>query len=475
MDGTAWSRRCISAGGYAAYVASDPEDRIIPSWSQSPRASARLVAGPIRSFMAWEAAGGAALLLATIVALVWANVDTAGYEAFWATPITLGVDGNLLDTDLAKVVNDGLMTLFFLLIGLEVKRELAVGELSTPKAAAVPFAAALGGMLLPAGIYLAFNAGGVAQDGWGIPMATDVAFALAVLAALRSRVPPSLWAFLLGVAVIDDIGAIIVIAVAYSSGITAGWLAAAIGTLVVFWVLTRLHVQARVPYVALGILAWAFTAASGVHATIAGVAVGLLTPAVPLQRPAAVSAEAHRVADETSDDPASPDAESGSWMHLAELSRQAVSPLTRAVHALHPWTSFIILPIFALANAGIVFGAGALSAEGAMGAALGVGLGLLVGKAVGIPLGTWLVVRAGLGRLPRGARWPQVIGIGLVAGIGFTVSLFITDLAFDDPALADAARIGVLAGSVIAAIAGALVLVASARRGNRVDGETTGT
>lgn len=453
-------------------MAADPEDRIIPSWSRSPRASARLVAGPIRSFMAWEAAGGAALLLATIVALVWANVDTSGYEAFWATPITLGVDGSILDTDLAKVVNDGLMTLFFLLIGLEVKRELAVGELSTPKAAAVPFAAALGGMLLPAGIYLAFTAGGVAQDGWGIPMATDVAFALAVLAALRSRVPASLWAFLLGVAVIDDIGAIIVIAVAYSSGIAVGWLAAAIATLLAFWVLTRLHVQARVPYIALGILAWAFTAASGVHATIAGVAVGLLTPAVPLQRPAAVSAEAHRVADETSDDPEGPDAESEAWMHLAELSRQAVSPLTRAVHALHPWTSFIILPIFALANAGIVFGAGALSAEGAAGAALGVGVGLLVGKAVGIPLGTWLVVRAGLGKRPRGASWSQVVGIGLVAGIGFTVSLFITDLAFDDPALADAARIGVLAGSVLAAIAGTVFLLAAARRGNRGSGET---
>jgi NhaA family Na+:H+ antiporter len=414
--------------------------------------------------MAWEAAGGAALLLATVVALVWANVDTAGYEAFWKTPITLGVDGNILDTYLAAVVNDGLMALFFLLIGLEVKRELAVGELSTPKAAAVPFAAALGGMLLPAAIYLAFNLGGPAQDGWGIPMATDVAFALAVLAALRSRVPPSLWAFLLGVAVIDDIGAIIVIAVAYSSGVSGAWLAAAVVALAAFWLLTRLHVQARVPYIALGVLAWAFTAASGVHATIAGVAVGLLMPAVPLQRPAAVSAEAHRVADETSDNPASPDSESESWMHLAELSRQAVSPLTRTVHALHPWSSFVILPIFALANAGIVFGAGALSADGALSAALGVAVGLLVGKAIGIPLGAWIVVRMGLGTIPRGARWVQMVGIGLVAGIGFTVSLFITDLAFDDPSVADAARIGVLAGSVVAAIAGALLLWTSGRR-----------
>lgn len=445
-------------------MAPDPDQRIVPTWARSPRRSARIVAGPIRSFMAWEAAGGVALLLATIVALVWANVDTSGYEAFWNTPITLGVDGNILDTYLAAVVNDGLMALFFLLIGLEVKRELAVGELSTPKAAAVPFAAALGGMLLPAAIYLAFTAGGPAQDGWGIPMATDVAFALAVLAALRSRVPPSLWAFLLGVAVIDDIGAIIVIAVAYSSGVSGAWLAAAVVALAAFWVLTRLHVQSAIPYIALGVLAWAFTAASGVHATIAGVAVGLLMPAVPLQRPAAVSAEAHRVADETSDDPATPDAESESWMHLADLSRQAVSPLTRTVHALHPWSSFIILPIFALANAGIVFGAGALSADGALGAALGVSVGLLVGKAIGIPLGAWIVVRMGLGTIPRGARWGQMVGIGLIAGIGFTVSLFITKLAFTDPSLADAARIGVLAGSVVAAIAGALVLWSSGRR-----------
>ncbi len=414
--------------------------------------------------MAWEAAGGVALLLATIVAIAWANIDTAGYEAFWKTPITLGVDGNILDTYLAAVVNDGLMALFFLLIGLEVKRELAIGELSTPKAAAVPFAAALGGMLLPAGIYLAFNLGGPAESGWGIPMATDVAFALAVLAALRSRVPSSLWAFLLGVAVIDDIGAIIVIAVAYSSGVSGAWLAAAVAALVAFWVLTRLHVQAKIPYIALGLLAWAFTAASGVHATIAGVAVGLLMPAVPLQRPAAVSAEARRVADETSDDPASPDAESESWLHLSEISRQAVSPLSRTVHALHPWSSFVILPIFALANAGIVFGAGALAADGALDAALGIALGLIVGKAIGIPLGAWLVVRAGLGTIPRGARWGQMVGIGLIAGIGFTVSLFITDLAFTDPSIADAARIGVLAGSIVAAAAGALLLWTGGRR-----------
>jgi NhaA family Na+:H+ antiporter len=414
--------------------------------------------------MAWEAAGGVALLLATVVALVWANVDTSSYESFWATAITIGWGDYTLNTYLSAAVNDGLMTLFFLLIGLEVKRELAVGELSDRRAAAVPFAAALGGMVLPAAIFLAFAAGTPAQDGWGIPMATDVAFALAVLAALKSRVPASLWAFLLGVAVIDDIGAIIVIAVAYSGGIEALWLGMAIVVLVLMWVLTRMHVHAGIPYIALGILAWAFTAASGVHATIAGVAIGLLMPAVPLQRPAAVSAAAHRLADGTSDDPGTPDADSHAWLRLGELSKEAVSPLTRTVHALHPWSSFVILPIFALANAGIVFGRDAFSAEGSLAAALGITLGLLVGKAVGIPLGAWLAVRSGLGRMPRDTRWVQITGIGLVAGIGFTVSLFITDLAFTDPAIQTAARIGVLGGSVLAAISGALLLFASGRR-----------
>jgi NhaA family Na+:H+ antiporter len=457
--------QCVSVSArYDPYVANDPEDRLTPTWSRSPRRSARIIASPIRSFMAWEAAGGVALLLATVVALVWANVDTGSYESFWATSITIGWGDATLNTYLAAAVNDGLMTLFFLLIGLEVKRELAVGELSDRRAAAVPFAAALGGMVLPALIFLAFAAGTPAQDGWGIPMATDVAFALAVLATLKSRVPASLWAFLLGVAVIDDIGAIIVIAVAYSGGIEAMWLGAAVGMLLLMWVLTRMHVQARIPYIAVGILAWAFTAASGVHATIAGVAIGLLTPAVALQRPAAVSAEAHRVANETSDDPASPDADSDAWHHLGELSRQAVSPLTRTVHALHPWSSFVILPIFALANAGIVFGTDAFAAEGSLAAGLGIALGLIVGKAVGIPLGAWLAVRSGLGRMPRNARWVQVIGVGLIAGIGFTVSLFITDLAFTDPAIQTAARIGVLGGSIVAALGGALLLFASGRR-----------
>lgn len=369
--------------------------------------------------MRWEAAGGAALLAAAVVALIWANVAPDAYASFWATEVA--------GHSLLSVVNDGLMTIFFLLIGLEVKRELAIGELADRRAAIVPFAAALGGMLLPAGIFLLIAGSTPAANGWGIPMATDVAFALAVLASLRSRVPASLWAFLLGVAVIDDIGAIIVIAVAYSDGISGAWLAGAVAALIAFWLLIRLGVRWVPLYVALGIAAWAFTAMSGVHATIAGVAIGLLIPATMAGR--------------------SPDR----------------APLARTVHVLHPWSSFLVLPIFALANAGIVFAADEFGTEGALAASLGVAIGLLVGKAIGIPMGAWLAIRAGLGRMPTAATWTQMAGIGLVAGIGFTVSLFITDLAFDDAALQDAARIGVLAGSVVAAIAGGAVLWAAGR------------
>ena len=448
-------------------VEKDPDDRIIAPWSRSSRTSARVIAWPIQSFMRWQAAGGVALLAATIVALIWANTAGDSYTSFWSTSFTLGMGDHVLTTNLVTVVNDGLMVVFFLLIGLEIKRELAIGELSDRKAAALPIAAAIGGMVLPALIYLAFNAGTPNQDGWGIPMATDVAFALAVLAVLRSRVPQSIWAFLLGVAVIDDIGAIIVIAVVYSSGVSLAWLAAAVGALVLMRVLIQMKVRALPPYVVLGVLAWAFTAASGVHATIAGVAIGLLMPARPRQQPAAVSRAAREVADETSDNPSPPDADDHAWMELAHLSREAVSPASRLIHALEPWSSFVVLPIFALANAGIMLNASVFDAPYATRAALGVAVALLVGKAIGLPLGAFAALKSGLGRMPDGARWSQMMGVGVLGGIGFTVSLFITDLAFGDPFMSEATKAGVLAASVVAAIVGAFVLARAARASDR--------
>ena len=384
--------------------------------------------------MRWQAAGGVALLVATVVALIWANTAGDSYTSFWSTSFTLGLGDHVLTTNLLAVVNDALMFLFFLLIGLEIKRELAIGELSDRRAAALPLAAALGGMILPAGIYLAINAGTPVEAGWGIPMATDVAFALAVLSVLRSRVPQAIWAFLLGVAVIDDIGAIIVIAIAYSGGISLAWLAAAAGALVMMRVLISAHVRALPPYLILALLAWAFTAASGVHATIAGVAIGLLMPARAMQRPAAVSRAAREV-----------------------------SPASRLIHALQPWSSFVVLPLFALANAGIVLTAATFEAPFAARAAVGVGLALVVGKAIGIPLGAFIALRTGLGRMPEGARWSQMMGVGLLGGIGFTVSMFVTDLAFTDPSMSEAVKAGVLGASVVAALLGAFVLARAGR------------
>lgn len=413
--------------------------------------------------MRWQAAGGVALLVATVVALIWANTAGDSYTSFWSTSFTLGLGDHVLTTNLLAVVNDALMFLFFLLIGLEIKRELAIGELSDRRAAALPLAAALGGMIIPAGIYLAINAGTPVESGWGIPMATDVAFALAVLSVLRSRVPQAIWAFLLGVAVIDDIGAIIVIAIAYSGGISLAWLAAAAGALVMMRVLISAHVRALPPYLILALLAWAFTAASGVHATIAGVAIGLLMPARAMQRPAAVSRAAREVADQTSDDPSPPDADDKAWTELAHLSRGAVSPASRLIHALQPWSSFVVLPLFALANAGIVLSASTFEAPFSVRAAVGVGLALVVGKAIGIPLGAFIALRTGLGRMPEGACWSQMMGVGLLGGIGFTVSMFVTDLAFNDPSMSEAVKAGVLGASVVAALLGAFVLARAGR------------
>ena len=433
-------------------------------WSRTERAVPRLVLRPVQEFLHLEAAGGLVLLVATIAALVWANVDSGSYQDLWTTEITLRIGGFSEIEDLQHVVNDGLMAIFFLVVGLEVKRELAVGELSTREAALLPLFAAVGGMVVPAAIFLGVMGGEPGSRGWGIPMATDVAFALGALAALGSRVPSSLVAFLLGVAVIDDIGAILVVAVYYTDAITLAWLGAAIAGLALIVALQRIGVRYVGVYVIVGLGVWFATFESGVHATIAGVALGLLTPVRPFQDPAAVSAEAIRIAEATDDHPDDPDGDAGLWRRLAWLSREAVSPLTRVEHGLHQWSSFVVLPIFALANAGIVLDADALDAATSTPLALAVALGLLVGKTIGLTAGVALAVRLGLSHLPDGVRWAHVVGIGALAGIGFTVSLFITGLAFSDPELVDASKIGVLGGSTLAALAGIALLLLAGRR-----------
>jgi NhaA family Na+:H+ antiporter len=420
------------------------------------------VVRPVQQFLHLEVAGGVVLAVATVVALVWANVDEASYSRVWSTDVDVTVGSWSLVKDLRYVVNDGLMALFFFVIGLEIKRELAVGELADRRAALLPVFAAAGGMVVPALLFLAL-VDAEARGGWGIPVATDIAFALAALAALGRRVPPALAVFLLAVAVIDDIGAITIIAVFYSDAIAVEWLAVAGVGLTAVAALWRIHVRYLGAYVALGLVVWFATLESGVHATIAGVALGLLTPARPFQPPAAVSASAYEVADATSDEPDDPDADAHEWRRLAWLSREAISPLARIEHALHPWTSYVVLPLFALANAGIALDRDAIDAAVDAPVTLAVVVGLVVGKTAGLLLGTVLATRLGLAQLPAGVGWRHVTGVGALAGIGFTVSLFIASLAYDDPALQAAAKVGILVGSAIAFALGMAVLLAAGR------------
>ena len=442
----------------------DRIDSLRPPWSGSSRRVARRVAQPLQSFLAAEASSGILLLAAAALAVAWANSPwSEAYDALWHTVLTIGVADWSLSEDLRHWVNDGLMSLFFLVVGLEIKRELLTGELRDPRRAALPVIAAVGGMVVPALLYVVVNLGSEDVRGWGVPMATDIAFALGVLTLAARSAPASLKPFLLTLAIVDDIGAIVVIALFYSSGISGGPLLVAAALFAITVILQRLDVRATLVYVALGIGVWLAFVASGVHPTIAGVILGLLTPSVPFQRPRAVSAEAVRTAAQTDDDPEPPDADAPQWLRLAWLSREAVSPLARAEDALHPWTSYVVIPLFAFANAGVALSADALVDAASSRVTLGIVLGLVVGKVVGIVGASALAVRARAGRLPEGASWRHLIGTAAVAGIGFTVSLFITDLAFADAGASAEAKIGIFAASVVAGVVGFLVLRSAPR------------
>jgi Na+:H+ antiporter, NhaA family len=442
-----------------------PEEKLRVPWSGSARPVPRLVLQPLQTFLRTEEAGGILLLAAATIALIWANSPwRSSYDALWHTQLTIGLGAWSLAEDLQHWVNDALMALFFLVVGLEIKRELTTGELRQPRAAALPAIAALGGMVVPALLYLAINPSGEPGRGWGIPMATDIAFALGVLAIVGRGLPTALKSFLLALAIVDDIGAILVIAIFYSGSISPGPLLTAAGLLALILVLQRLHVRWTAVYVLVGVSVWLATLQSGIHATIAGVALGLATPAVAFQRPKAVSLEAHRIADDTVDNPVPPDADAHQWLHLAGLTREAVSPLARLEHLLHPWTSYVVIPVFALANAGVSISRSSLGNALTSGITLGVVAGLVVGKTVGVTVFTWLATRTGITRLPEGVGWGQLVGVAALAGIGFTVSLFITSLAFQTQAIQDAAKVGILIASLLAGLLGALLLARFRRR-----------
>jgi NhaA family Na+:H+ antiporter len=433
-----------------------------PSPFPSNRSGAWAVVEPFQRFLHTESSGGIVLLVAAVVALVWANSAwSASYETLWTTRAGVEIGSFALHEDLRHWVNDLAMALFFFVVGLEIKREIVHGDLREPRAALLPVACALGGMVVPAALFFALNAGGAGAGGWGIPMATDIAFSLGVLALLGRRAPAPLKAFLLALAIVDDIGAILVIAVFYSGGVAFNWLAGALVALGVVAVLKRLRVRSLIPYVALAAIVWVMTFESGVHATLAGVALGLMAPAIPLERPAAVRrAAADALANPELFDPVDEEWDQEAFLELSRRSREAVSPQARMERALHPWSAMVVLPLFALANSGVPL-SGAPTGDAAR-VSLGVVAGLVVGKPVGVLLAALVAVGVARATLPPGVRWRHMLGVGLLAGIGFTVSLFITGLAFEGE-LADGAKLGVLGSSVVAGMAGAAVLTTARR------------
>jgi NhaA family Na+:H+ antiporter len=397
--------------------------------------------------------------------LLWANLASGSYETVWRTNLSIGIGRWSISEDLRHWISDAAMTLFFFVVGLEIKRELVSGELRDRRVAALPVAAALGGMILPAALYLAINAGSAGSDGWGIPVATDIAFAVGVLALLGRGLPSGLKLFLLTLAIVDDIGAILVIAIFYSSSISLTPLAIAAGGLTLMVVFRRVQVRSGAVYLILGLGVWLAVLESGIHATIAGVALAIITPAAAFQRPKAVSFQARRVADETSDEPEPADVDAPQWLHLAALSREAVSPLARLERTLHPWTSFVIVPVFALANAGIRLTGLDLGRMGSAKVAAGVAAGLVLGKTAGITLGAATATRMGVARLPDGVGWRHVSGVAALGGIGFTVSLFVASLAFPAGSLLEAAKLGILGGSIVSGLLAVVLLSAARKRG----------
>ena len=422
------------------------------SWVSSDRPVPRRLARPLRSFLATEAAGGIVLLAATLVALIWVNSPwDASYARLWETSAGFRIGNFEVVESLQHWVNDGLMTIFFFVVGLEIKRELVAGELNNARKAALPAIAAAGGVLVPAAIYAALNAGGEGSAGWGIPMATDIAFAVGLIALLGRRCPPALKVFLLSLAIVDDIIAIVVIALFYAGDLSMGWLSLALVALGSVPLLKRLRVRWTPIYVVLGSFAWLAMLESGVHATIAGVALGLLTPALPFDPAGAEDAIA--TAGNLADDPNPVD------LRATVVQANEVVPVAeRLQHLLHPWSSYVIVPIFALANTGVVLSADAIGDALSSRVTLGIVLGLVLGKIAGITAASWLAVRGGVGALPDDVTWGHLVGASAVAGIGFTVSLFVAELAFTDARLISEAKIGILGASILATLLGAAFL-----------------
>lgn len=414
---------------------------------------------PLQEFFRLEAASGVVLMGTSVLALVLANSPLqAAYQAALAFPFTLGAGGAHAELTVAELINDGLMTVFFFVVGMEIKRELVVGELRTPARALLPGIAALGGMVVPALIYAAFNRGTAGSPGWGIPMATDIAFCVGCLTLLGDRVPHGLKVFLIALAIFDDMGGILVIALFYGSGLHLGWLLVALALVGALVAMNRLYVRNGLWWAAAGGALWYALHHSGVHATISGVALGLAVPALARRRLREVLRELHEHVAGLFQRPEDQDLDAAEMLMIEEKLEDLEPPLTRFVHLLHPWVAFGVMPVFALANSGVRIDGAALAALGTA-VPLGTALGLFAGKQLGIFLFTAAAVRLRLAPMPGGASRGQLYGVAIIGGIGFTVALFIAQLAFPgQPALLDQAKLGILLGSLVSGLAGVAVL-----------------
>jgi NhaA family Na+:H+ antiporter len=419
---------------------------------------------PFQEFVKAETFSGILLIVFMLVALIWANSPwSASYEALWQTQVNVSIGSFKIDKPLLLWINDGLMAVFFFVVGLEIKRELQVGELASLRQALFPIAAAIGGMFFPAAVYLMINAGQIGESGWGIPMATDIAFALGILALLGKRAPLSLKIFLTAVAIVDDIGAVMVIALFYTEKIVWGSLGLAALIFVFLLILNRMGVRKPLPYALLGIVLWVAFLKSGVHATVAGVLLAMTIPASTVIDRRGFLERTRQYLDRfeeegIKDGNSFTTKKQRALLQGIEDCTQAVeAPLQRLEHTLHPWVAYLIMPVFALANAGVDLRTDIIAAF-VNPITLGIILGLVVGKQIGITLMAWLVTRIGLSKKINGVTWKQIYGASLLAGIGFTMSLFIGNLAFSDPVILANAKVGILAASIISAGLGWIVL-----------------
>jgi NhaA family Na+:H+ antiporter len=430
--------------------------KIDGEFPELPQDPVDALVNPLKRFLHIESASGVLLILTTLSALILANSPlSVNFLAIWKTPFELRIGPIGMSHSLQHWINDGLMTIFFFVIGLEVKRELVLGELQDLRQASLPIAAAIGGMIIPATIYILLQHGAPAQRGWGIPMATDIAFVVGCLTVLGSRIPGRLRVLLLSLAIADDIGAIIVIAIGYTDHIDLTALTIGILCIGVMFGFMKVGIRNLAVYIILMVLVWVAFHESGIHATIAGVIIGMITPTKGWISESRLMTMCQKSAQFL---------HGGGWRssgeryevlrRMEQASRRTISPLERFEKELHPWVGFVIMPIFSLANAGVAISLPDFASP----VAIAVMLGLFVGKPGGIFLFSWLAVRFGIARLPEGVGWGAITGGGFLAGIGFTMAIFIASLALDGP-LMNAAKVGILVGSILSAIAGITILI----------------